>query len=184
MKYTKTGDVKNPTGNRKEDSGIDLFVPNDWNNGEPYKLYFGEQVNIPTAIKFDIPEGYHVQIENKSGVSTKKGVTRGATVCDHGYRGVVHVNLHKGVIGTEDLIDIACGESDLTIAPFNEAMDNKKIRRENITSAYTLIIPGEKIAQAILYKISDEEIEEISNEEYDQVQTSRGSGGFGSTGTK
>ena len=49
----------------------------------------------------------------------------------------------------------------------------------------TELQPGEKIAQAILIPISTEEIEQISNEEYDNLPTtSRGAGGFGSTGVK
>lgn len=177
MKYAKTANVKDPTGRRGEDAGIDLFVPDDWNDGKPFKLYVGEQVNIPSAIKFDIPEGYELQIENKSGVATKKGVTRGATICDHSYRGVVHVNLHKGVIGRDDFIDGMDGN------PIPQA-DIIEGRREKLGYFYTIITPGEKIAQAILYKISDEPIEEIPLEEYDAVETVRGSGAFGSTGTK
>lgn len=177
MKYTKVADVKNPTGRRGDDAGIDLYVPNDWNEGKPYKLYLGEQVNIPSGIKFDIPEGYELQIENKSGVATKKGVTRGATVCDHSYRGVVHVNLHKGVIGKEDFID------DMDGNPISQA-EITTGRRDKLGYFYTVITPGEKIAQAILYKISDEPIEEISTEEYDKVETVRNAAGFGSTGTK
>lgn len=177
MKYTKVADVKDPTGRRGDDAGIDLYVPNDWNEGKPYKLYLGEQVNIPSGIKFDIPEGYELQIENKSGVATKKGVTRGATVCDHSYRGVVHVNLHKGVIGKEDFID------DMDGNPIPQA-EITTGRRDKLGYFYTVIMPGEKIAQAILYKISDEPIEEISTEEYDKVETVRNAGGFGSTGTK
>lgn len=177
MKYTKVADVKDPTGRRGDDAGIDLYVPNDWNEGKPYKLYLGEQVNIPSGIKFDIPKGYELQIENKSGVATKKGVTRGATVCDHSYRGVVHVNLHKGVIGKEDFID------DMDGNPIPQA-EITTGRRDKLGYFYTVITPGEKIAQAILYKISDEPIEEISTEEYDKVETVRNAGGFGSTGTK
>jgi len=177
MKYTKIADVKDPTGRRGDDAGIDLYVPNDWNEGKPYKLYLGEQVNIPSGIKFDIPEGYELQIENKSGVATKKGVTRGATVCDHSYRGVVHVNLHKGVIGKEDFID------DMDGNPIPQA-EITTGRRDKLGYFYTVITPGEKIAQAILYKISDEPIEEISTEEYDKVETVRNADGFGSTGTK
>lgn len=177
MKYAVTESVKKPQGRRGEDAGIDLFVPDNWNNGQPYKLYVGEQVNIPSGIKFDIPEGYELQIENKSGVSTKKGVTRGATICDHSYRGVVHINLHKGVIGKEDFIDIN-GEC----IPQAEVTGDD--RRSKLNYFYTTITPGEKIAQAILFKISDEPITEIPLAEYDTVETVRGAGAFGSTGTK
>lgn len=156
MKYTKVRDVKDPTGNRVEDAGIDLYIPNDWNQGNSYMLGIGSQVNIPSGLKFEVPAGYMLKIDNKSGVATKKGLLVGATIVDHGYRGEVHINLFKVVGGLNDT--------------------------EYQT---TELQPGEKIAQAILIPISTEEIEQISNEEYDNLPTtSRGAGGFGSTGVK
>lgn len=54
---------------------------------------------------------------------------------------------------------------------FNNGTDDQKI------------LPGEKIIQGLLVPISLEQVEEISNEEYDKDDTERGAGGFGSTGT-
>lgn len=180
MKYTKVGNVKDPKGLRKADAGIDLFCASDFNNGEEYKLYFGEQINIPSFIKFDIPEGIALQIENKSSISTKLGTTRGATTCDHSYRGIVHINLHKGVIGTEDLYE----DEEGNVHRFDE-LKTHELRKKYMHDAYAVIKPDMKIAQAIMFKISDEEIEEISNEEYDMVKTERGDKGFGEgTGQK
>ena len=51
MLYAKTSNVLNPKGNRKADSGIDFFVPTDWNDGKPYVIRIGEQVNIPLDVK-------------------------------------------------------------------------------------------------------------------------------------
>ena len=174
MKYTKVGKVLSPKGIRKNDAGIDLFIAEDWNNGQDYKLYFGEQINIPSQIKFDIPEGIALQIENKSSISTKLGTTRGATTCDHSYCGIVHINLHKGVIGTEDLYD---DENGITHR-FDELKTHEE-RKKHLYDAYAIIKPNMKIAQAIMFKISDEEIKEITNEEYDLVKTDRGDRGFG-----
>lgn len=180
MKYTKVQNVLSPKGVRSSDAGIDLFVPEDWNEGKEYKLYFGEQINIPSGIKFDIPESTQLQIENKSGISTKLGTTRGATVCDHSYRGVVHINLHKGVIGTEDMYDDEQG-----VAHRFDELKTHEERKARLLDAYAIVKPNMKIAQAIIFKISDEEIEEISNEEYDIVKTDRGDRGFGEgTGQK
>lgn len=178
MKYVRTTTtVKAPKGNRKEDGGIDLFVDDTFNDGKPYRLYVGEQILIPMSIKFDIPASHVLEICNKSGVSTKSGVVVGACICDHGYRGVVHVNLHKGVIGTKDMYEYNGQETEISQLTREE-------KRKCIHDIYTNIVPGEKIAQGILFKISDEEIEEISDEEYNTTQTTRGEGGFGSTGRK
>jgi len=155
MQYTKTRDVKSPTGRRVADAGMDLYIPNDWNHGMTMRLFVGQQVNIPTGIKVNIPEGYMVKIDNKSGVAIKKGLVVGATIIDHAYRGEMHCNMQKASVGTED---------NTTNQPYCE------------------LVPGEKIAQAVLIKVSDVNWDEISNEEYDALpETVRGEGAFGST---
>lgn len=160
MKYCAITDVKLPTGNRKEDCGVDFYVPEDWNNGKPMKLYIGQQVNIPSGIKVKVPNDMSLTIENKSGVSVKKGLTVGACIVDPGYRGEIHLNLFKVVRGSED-------------------------KRNFFGKYYTIIKPGEKITQGILYKISSESFEKISEKEYNKgPATKRGKSGFGSTGTK
>ena len=153
MKYAIYRDTTKPTGRRGADAGIDIFVPNDF---PETKLYVGQQVNIPTGIKVIVPEGYMLKAENKSGVAMKKGLTCGACVVDFAYRGEIHANLLKAAEGKEDLED-----------------ENGK---------YTTIKPGDKIVQFILEKISDEDLEEISTDEYDALpETVRGEGAFGST---
>lgn len=154
MKYAIFRDTTKPTGRRGDDAGIDIYVPNDFPNT---KLCVGEQVNIPTGIKVEVPAGYMLKAENKSGVAAKRGLTCGACVVDHSYRGEIHANLFKAVKGSEDL-------------------------RDEDGNYFTVIKPGDKIVQFILEKISDEELEEISREEYENLpETSRGEGAFGST---
>lgn len=169
MKYTKIGNVKNPVGNRQEDAGLDFYVSEDFNDGKPYIIRIGEQVNIPSRIKVKVPQGMMMLYENKSGVSRKKGFVRLACVVDTSYRGECSLNLGKVVKGTEDI----------------------RVRRRGILGWLgfkewaAVINPGEKIIQGILVKISEEEIQEVSNEEYEKgPKTKRGEGSFGSTGTK
>lgn len=169
MQFTKTRDVKSPAGNRQEDAGIDFYIPNDWNEGKDYILYIGEQVLIPTGIKTLFNKDLALIMTNKSGVSLKKGTVQGSCVIDSSYRGELHINLHKDSKGTEDI----------------------KVRKRGILGYFgfkewaTVIKPGEKITQGILYKISNENIKEISNSAYEKgPKTNRSSGGFGSTGTK
>lgn len=160
MKYTKIRDVKDPIGDKNENAGQDFFIPNDWNNGKPMRLYIGQQVKIPSGIKVKVPMGMAMNFENKSGVALKKGLTIGAKVVDPSYRGEVNLNLFKVTRGTED-------------------------KRNWLGRYYTVLTPGEKITQAILYKVSMESWNKISEKAYDQgPSTKRGQGGFGSTGTK
>ena len=103
MKYTKIRNVKDPTGNRKEDAGFDFYIPNDWNEGKPYYIRIGEQVNIPSGIKIKLKNTQMMKMDNKSGVALKKGLVFGATIIDSGYRGEIHLNLFKVVRGKEDI---------------------------------------------------------------------------------
>lgn len=159
MKYTIIRDnIKKPTGNRKEDAGVDFYIPNDWNNGKPYKLYLNHQVIIGSGIKVKVPYGYELKNDNKSGIAAKKGLVVGATIIDTSYRGEVYLNLFKVAIGSED-------------------------KRNWLGHYYTLLIPGEKISQGTLVKISTENWEEISNKEYEKgPKTKRSTGSFGSSG--
>ena len=124
------------------------------------RLYVGQQVKIPSGIKVKVPMGMTMNFDNKSGVALKKGLNVGAKVVDPSYRGEINLNLFKAVRGTED-------------------------KRDWLGRYYTVLTPGEKIVQGILYKVSMEAWNKISNKSYDQgPATKRMSGGFGSTGTK
>ena len=173
MKYTKFGNVNPVKGNRKEDSGFDCFIPGNWNDGKPYYLRLNEQVNIPLDISTKFNSDKTLILFNKSGVSTKKGTVQGACVIDPAYRGIIHCNLLKASRGSEDVKVNYRGFFGFILGLFG------------IKQYAAVIKPGEKITQGIIFKVSDEELEEISNEEYKKgPKTKRGAKGFGEgTGT-
>jgi dUTP pyrophosphatase len=76
-----------PERGTESSSGIDVFSPKD------FAIYPGEDLLIPLDISFDIPEGYDLSVYNKSGVSTKKKLFKGAELIDSDYTGNVHVHL-------------------------------------------------------------------------------------------
>lgn len=155
------------TGNRKGDMGIDFYVPDNWNDGKPYILRIGEQVTIPTCIKTKFSNDLGLIFLNKSGVALKKGVTMGAQCVDASYQGIILNNFFKSVKGKDDI----------------------RVRRRGLLGWLgfkewaTIIMPGEKMAQGVLVKISTEECTEITPKRYDRLpKTTRNAGGFGSTG--
>lgn len=169
MLYTKVRDVKDICGNRQEDAGLDFFVPNDWNEGQPYVLRMNEQVNIPSGIKTKFKNTQYLQMMNKSGIALKKGLVFGACVIDAGYRGEIHLNMFKVVKGTDDI----------------------RVRRRGFLGWLgfkewaTVINPGDKIIQGIIINISNESAKPISIKEYEKgPKTKRSGKGFGSTGSK
>lgn len=147
MKITKVRDVKTPNRGTAKSAGIDFYIPNDFPGS--HWLAPGQDINIPSGIHVQVPEGYALVAMNKSGVATKKHLQVGACVVDEDYQGEIH--LHVTNVGME----------------------------------VTEVNPGEKIVQMVLIPVSYEgiEVEESLSELYPGV-TERGTGGFGSTGTK
>jgi dUTP pyrophosphatase len=92
LKFCKVRDVKSPARANATDAGIDFFVPNDF---PETTLAHGESILIPAGVKVDVPKGWALIFQNKSGVASKRKLDVGACVVDHGYEGEVHLNLHN-----------------------------------------------------------------------------------------
>ena len=150
--YKIRPDAKLPHRAHTEDAGMDIFYCPDpqvnnscvWENGK-FRIPPTENCLIPTGVKIEVPEGYMLEIKNKSGVASKRQLLVGACVVDPGYTGEIFVNLH------------------------------------NIGRSTQEIEPGQKIAQAVLVPVVACGINEVKYDLADK-ETSRGSGGFGSTG--
>lgn len=89
---------------------IELNYTNDSNNNEPEYAYGSDsgfdlrsteemwvQANsrllVPTGLRFDIPDGYEIQVRSKSGLALKQGlmVLNSPGTVDSGYQGEVKV---------------------------------------------------------------------------------------------
>ena len=84
------------------DAGADIFYchnPNEHNHcvGEEDEYWVGPRDSciIPTGIKIEVPEGYMLEVKNKSGIAAKRQLIVGACVIDSGYDGEVFINLHN-----------------------------------------------------------------------------------------
>jgi dUTP pyrophosphatase len=162
MKFAKIRDVKSPNRGTPQSAGIDFFIPNDWNGGEPLDLQPGGNILIPSGIKVNVPTGYALIAFNKSGVAAKKGLIVGACVIDEDYQGEVHLN----VINT------------------NHEWETHRDGVYYKDSGFVKIVPGEKLLQCILVPVNYANPEEVVVEELYAEESLRGSGGFGSTGVE
>lgn len=77
-------------------SGLDVFSPIDC--VIPAK---GDYL-IPLDLRFEIPFGWDLSVYNKSGISTKKKLFKGAELIDCDYRGNVHAHLFN--FSDEDVV--------------------------------------------------------------------------------
>lgn len=80
-------DATMPTYAHHDDAGMDLYAY------EGVVIAPGERALIPTGIAMAIPEGHVGLMWDKSGVSTKRGLTTLAGVIDSGYRGEIQIAL-------------------------------------------------------------------------------------------
>ena len=82
-----SSDAKMPTRGTKGSSGLDVYTPIDILI-EPRK-----DILVPLDLSFNIPFGWELVVHNKSGVSTKKKLSKGAELIDSDYTGNCHVHL-------------------------------------------------------------------------------------------
>ena len=101
VKFFKTRDVKDPTRGTDKSAGIDFYIPEDYvpktssYSHDMGKMLIkpGEDILIPSGIKAKIPSGFALIAFNKSGITTKQGLSVGACVVDEDYQGEIHIHL-------------------------------------------------------------------------------------------
>lgn len=124
---------------------------------EDIKLYPGQSGKTPLNVRLKLPPNTYAEITTKSGLGSKGHSVR-AGIIDEEYRGVINV-IHANV----DVI--LCVDGDGFPIMNTDPLVIKK---------------GEKIAQLIMHPYNNayfiEEVQEMD------MNTSRGEGGFGSTG--
>ena len=88
LRYSKSNvDAVNPEYAYPTDSGFDLYSTEEITI-EP----FGREL-VPTGLRFDIPDGYEIQVRSKSGLALKQGlmVLNSPGTVDQGYTGEIKV---------------------------------------------------------------------------------------------
>lgn len=159
---------KLPVKAHNSDAGFDLFATED------VVIHPGEIVKHPLNIKLELPVNSWARIETKSGLGSK-GMLVYAGVIDRDYRGIPHVvctNLKMKRTEERSVANI--------VNPNLPPEETEEVLVDN--DAPIVIHKGEKIAQMTINPHS----EEFHIKQVDKVdeRTSRGSGGFGSTGKK
>jgi len=132
-------------------AAYDLYALNDCN------IKHLERKVIGTGIAIGIPKGWYGRVAPRSGMS-KNGISVEAGVVDSDYRGEIFVMLSY------------IGKTTFTSVP-NTGMKLNHISEFEIAK-------GDRIAQLIITRCTDVEIEEVD----DLPVTKRGSGKLGSTG--
>lgn len=169
MRFLKVREVKSPQKAYPTDAGIDFFVP-EYDRALVYELLDINKYSITAEIGGGSRDK-HFCIHPHASVKIPLGVK---VVIPEGYA-LVAFN-RSSVAAKRRLILGACvidegyrGEIFLNLI--------------NLTKERVKVFYGEKVVQSILLPISSENLHEISEKEFSEVEnTARGEGGFGSTG--
>ena len=87
LRYINDSGNLNPDYAYKSDSGFDLRSTSDvW-------IHANDRNIVPTGLRFDIPEGYEIQVRSKSGLALNQGlmVLNSPGTVDSGYQGEIKV---------------------------------------------------------------------------------------------
>ncbi|MBM7634958.1 dUTP pyrophosphatase [Geomicrobium sediminis] len=147
-----------PTYESQAAAGFDLYALED------VVIRPGETKLVRSGLAFEIPEGYEMQVRPRSGLSkkTKLRISNSPGTIDADYRGEVGIlldNLH----------------SSEASSVYNTS--GKVIEGLHDKGSY-VIAKHDRIAQGVLQEVPQANFIEAD----DLSSTSRGSGGFGSTG--
>lgn len=146
--YSKVRSVKSPARGDSEASGIDLFVPEftdtfledlkkknpdissvipgsyqyivDLSNTPRILLAPHARICIPSGIKFLGTPGVSINMHNKSGIGTKKGLNYLAEVVDSNYQGEVHISVENT---SPFIVEICEGEKIIQVLQEPAVMD-------------------------------------------------------------
>ena len=156
-------DAKIPAYANAGDAAVDLYAV------EEVILNPGEQKIIPTGLKVEIPYGYALLIQPRSGLSakTKLRICNTPGLIDSGYRGEIGVICENTANRIEDIAYERTDSGDLVVTSI-------------LHGAPITIGKGERFAQMRLVEVPTAayyEVEKVS-------ETARGAKGFGSSGVK
>lgn len=155
--------AKMPTYANPGDAAVDLYAT------EEYTINPGEQIIIPIGLKAEIPLGYALLIQPRSGLSAKSKlrICNAPGLIDSGYRGEIGVICENTANRIEDIE--------------YEFDDNGKIIVKSIFHGASITIgKGERFAQMRLVEVPSAAYFKVEKVE----ETARGQKGFGSSGTK
>lgn len=174
IQFTKIRDVKSPNRANKHDAGTDFFIPNfdkeflkdiATKNKNVFVSHFIDEEGNKSA-KFTIPPFRDILIP--SGIKVN--------ILD---KNTYLAANNKSGVATKYKLDFGASVIDA------DYQGEIHIHVVNQSDKEVVLQTGQKIIQFIHKEYIQTQWEEISNEEYNKIETSdRGAGGFASTGEK
>jgi dUTP pyrophosphatase len=160
IKWAKTNDKAVIPKKNNDDAGWDVYACID----EDVKISPGEVVMIPTAIKYQITEGWHL-IAKERGSAAKINLKTSAGVNDNSFRGSVNAFLYNGNLSRPIILSV----------------NEEKTKQNYKYDKHVIIYPIIKAIQQLVPVYSPNGTCEIVDES-ELSETNRGDGMTGSSG--
>lgn len=160
--------AKIPT-KKDEDAGYDTYADfdEDFFVIEPFKSR-----PVPTGIAAAFSQKYYAQIEERSSMA-KLGIKKSGGVFDSGYRGEYFIVTYN----TNDIPFI------ISKKPADELDETFEVNGKKYAKSKVIIYPYTKaICQIVLQEVPKLSTKELSYDELCAIESTRGKGGFGSSG--
>lgn len=176
--FYKIRDVKDPQRGNDTDSGIDFFIPNSIAELKMFCKYTPtEVINTALMIKENITSK-GICIPAKCGILIPSGIR---LVLPKGEKWYTYDLVFENKSGVSTKYNLQIGAKVVD----NGYRWEVHIHVINNSLFDVYLEPGQKIAQAILRKVELNGLKEIDSSEFEKhLNTERGEGWFGSTGTK
>lgn len=154
---------------KDEDAGYDIYANFD---GDFFVINPFETRGVPTGIATAFSSRVYAQIEERSSMA-KLGIKKSGGVFDSGYRGEYFIMTYNTNPKPFVISKISADELGETFE-----IDGKTFKKSE-----TIIYPYTKaIAQIVMQEIPQLKAKEMTYDELCSIESSRGKGGFGSSG--
>lgn len=163
-----------PTRANATDAGYDIYA------AETKILEPQEKAIIKTDLAVNIPKGYVGLLTSRSGVSSKTHLVIETGKIDSGFHGNMGINIKNDTDLHSTSADVRVTENGMENDILNIKGETiaKDKEGEYLADVYK-INKGDRLAQLVIVPIWTPELEEVT--EFD-IQSTRGTNGFGSTG--
>lgn len=157
------------------DAGFDIVAAED------VIIEPGETEIVPTGLAIALPPGYECQIRPRSGITVKTKLRVQLGTIDAGYNGGIGIIVDNIAQKEINGVDLNANEVLYAETYYLETIDGHFVEDEwlrGYPSGTYLIRKGDRLAQCVINRVEQAKFSIV--DELDE--TSRGAGGFGSSG--
>lgn len=113
-----------PTQAHDTDAGWDVYYCPKEGEEQVVSIAFGRSALLGTGIKCEIPDGWYLEVKDRSGTATKQGLKIGACV-----DGSTGIETNKGIFSASTLNKSFCERNNILIKSYNLEKDCVEYKR-------------------------------------------------------